>query len=191
MFIRLVDDSLEHMLRAELPFPEEAGDVSFDVPSSAWAGSVTRPTVNLFLFDISRSSQPNRFTRRASAEDGRTERRKPQPMIELNYMISAWVGNDPRESHQLLGEVLSRFAARDALPAEYVAPELEAPILISFVEDDRHRARDIWNGANNSLQAGFSMHVTVPADTFGWTLEPRGVTMIQAGAAPTVPAGSD
>lgn len=180
MFIRLVDDSLEHMLRAELPFPEEAGDVSFDVPSSAWSGSVTRPTINLFLFDITRSSQPNRGFRRET-EDGRHERRRPQPMIELNYMISAWVANDARESHHLLGEVISRIATRDAVPQEFTAPQLDGTILLSFVEDDRHRARDIWNGANNALQAGFSMHVTVPADAFGWTLEPKPPVMIQAG----------
>lgn len=178
MFIRMVDESLELMLRTELPFPREIGDISFEVPSSKWSGGITRPTVNLFLFDITRSSVPNRAPMRRVDANGKGERRAPQPMIELNYMVSAWVGKDVVESHQLLGEVISRIAGLDMVPAEYTNPKLTSSILLSFVEDDRHRARDIWAGAENSLQAGFSMHCTVAADTFGWTLEPAPVTGI-------------
>lgn len=171
MFIRMVDESLELMLRTELPFPHDIGDVSFDVPTSQWSGGITRPTINLYLFDISRSSVPNRAAVRRVDADGKGERRAPQPMIELNYLVSAWVGANPLESHQLLGEVISRIAGLDLVPAEYVASGLTSSILLSFVEDDRHRARDIWAGADNKLQAGFSMHCTVAADSFGWTPE--------------------
>jgi hypothetical protein len=182
MFIRMVDESLELMLRTQVPFPAEAGDVSFDVPSSTWSNGLTRPTINLFLFDITRSAQPNRAVlQRTDEGTGKAQRRVPQPMIELNYMVSAWVGGDAVESHQLLGEIISRVAGLDQVPVEFLMAEQESSIMLSFVEDDRHRARDIWNGANNSLQAGFSMHCTVAADTFGWTPTPAAVTAIEGG----------
>ena len=182
MFIRIVDDSLERLLRDQVPLPENLGDISFDIPNSTWAAQLSRITVNLFLYDVTRSSHPNRAAMRRIAENGKGERRAPQPMIELNYLVSAWAGN-PRDEHQLLGDVLSRLAALDAVPPEYLARPLASSVHLSFVEDDRHRARDIWNGAGGSLKASFSMQVTVAADSFDWAAEPPVVTRIE-GMAP-------
>ncbi len=179
MFIRLVDGSLETMLRTQLPLPAEAGDISFEVPSSSWSKALRRPTVNLFLFDISRSGQPNRAAMHRVDANGKGQRRAPQPMIELNYLVSAWVPGDTLGGHQLLGEVISRVAGLDQIPDRFVPEQLDGSIVLSFVEDDRHRAREIWNGAGNALQAGFSMHCTVPADTFGWAPEPTRITSIE------------
>lgn len=179
MFIRLVDESLERHLRTAVPFPASAGDVSFAVPTRAWSETLTRPTFNLFLFDITRSAVPNRAAVRRVDGNGLGERRPPQPMIELNYMVSAWA-EDPLREHELLGAVISSVAGLAVLPAEVVSPELSSSVHLSFVEDDRHRARDIWNGAGNALRAGFSMHVTAAADTFGWAPMPTPISGITA-----------
>jgi Pvc16 N-terminal domain len=181
MFIRIVDEGLERLVRAELPLPKDVGDVSFEVPSSNWSAQLSRVTVNLFLFDVTRSTHPNRAPVRRVDENGKGQRRPPQPMVELSYLVSAWAGN-PRDEHQLLGEVLSKVAGLDVLPDEYLSRPLSSSVQLSFVEDDRHRARDIWNGAGGSLKAGFTMHVTVAADTFGWAPEPPAVTSIEGSA---------
>jgi len=178
VFIRIVDEGLERFLRAQVPLPEDAADVSFEIPSSNWAAALSRVTVNLFLFDVTRSSQPNRAAVRRVDESGKGERRAPQPMVELDYLVSAWAGN-PRDEHQLLGSVLSRIAGLDTLPPEYLPRPLSSSVHLTFVEDERHRARDIWNGAGGTLKAGFAMQVTVAADTFGWTPEPAAVTSIE------------
>jgi hypothetical protein len=183
MFIRVVDDGLERLLRAELPLPEEMGDITFDIPSNSWAAQLSRITINLFLYDVNRSAHPNRAPVRRVDENGKGERRAPQPMIELNYLISAWAGS-PRDEHQLLGNVLSRIAAVDVLPAEHLSSPVASSIHLAFVEDDRHRTRDIWNGAGGTLKASFSLQVTVAADSFGWADEPTAVTSIQSMAGP-------
>lgn len=190
MFIRIVDESLERLLRGALPFPDESGDVSFTVPTRTWSDGLTRPTINLYLFDVTRSSQPNRATIRRVDETGRAERRPPQPMIELNYMVSAWTG-EPLADHELLGAVISSIAGLDTLPAQYLPNEDSSSVILSFVEDDRHRARDIWNGAGNSLRAGFSMHATVAADTFGWSPEPALITGIASDTRRREPAPAE
>ncbi len=181
MFIRIVDDGLERLIRDRLPLPEDAGDVSFDIPTPTWAAQLSRITVNLYLFDVSRSSQPNRAALRRVDENGKAQRRAPQPMVELDYLVSAWAGG-PRDEHQLLGEVISRVASLDTLPVEYLPTELSSSVHLNLVEDDRHRARDIWSGAGGTLKASFTLQVTVAADTFGWTPEPPPVTMVEAAA---------
>lgn len=178
MFIRAVDEGLEAMLRAELPLPEELGDITFDTPGNGWAAQLSRITVNLFLFDVNRSDHPNRAPVRRVDENGKGERRAPQPMVELNYLVSAWAGS-PRDEHQLLGDVLSLLAAVDILPEHYLPVALSSSVHVSFVEDERLRARDIWNGAGGTLKASFSIKVTVAADSFGWRDEPTAITSIQ------------
>ena len=60
MFISVLETGLERLLRSELPLPDDVGDVTFDAPTSNWSAQLSRVTVNLFLYDISRSSQPAR-----------------------------------------------------------------------------------------------------------------------------------
>jgi hypothetical protein len=175
MFIRMVDEGLERLLRTELPMPETAGDVSFAVPGRDWSNALVRPTVNFYLFDVSRSAMPSRSSTRRVDASGKGERRGPPPMIELNYLVSAW-DDEVLRAHELLGGVISLIARLDMVPQAYLDDALESSVQLSFVEDDRHRARDIWNGAGNALRAGFSMHATVAADAGGWTPEAAPIT---------------
>ncbi|MCU1688834.1 MAG: hypothetical protein JWN20_762, partial [Jatrophihabitantaceae bacterium] len=59
MLIPIVEDGLEAMLRSALPLPADVGDISFDPPASTWSAQLSRITVNLFLFEVARISQPS------------------------------------------------------------------------------------------------------------------------------------
>jgi Pvc16 N-terminal domain len=178
MFIRMVDDALERLLRARLPLPNEVGDVSFDPPNSTWSAQLSRITVNLFLYDIVRSGVPARaITQRVDA-NGRAERRPPQPMVQLGYLVSAWAGS-PRDEHQLLGDVISALAGMTTLPAEYLAGETSSAVQLTVAEDERSRPRDVWTSAGGNLKACFAMQVTAAADAFEWQSAPPAVERIE------------
>ena len=49
--LHLLDETLEAFLRAEVPLPARQVDVSFAAPDSEWGAAVTKPTVNLFLWE--------------------------------------------------------------------------------------------------------------------------------------------
>lgn len=179
MFIRVVDEGLEHLLRAELPLPEDVGDVSFDAPTGTWAAQLARITVNLFLYDIARSTLPSRSLTHRFAPDGQAQRRPQQPMVRLSYLVSAWAGN-PRDEHQLLGDVISQCAALTELPQEHLNGEVSSPIHVSFAEDERTRQREVWNGVGGQLKPSFTLQVHLAADTFGWSDAAPAVTLIEA-----------
>lgn len=183
MFIRVVDEGLERMLRAELPLATEIGEITFDAPSRNWSAQLSRLTVNLFLYDVRRSSLPSRSSTVRVGSDGRGEQRAPQPMIELGYLVSAWAGS-PRDEHQLLGDVVSRLAARTVLPVEYLPGELASPVYLTLRQDDNNRLREIWTAVGGSLKASFTFAATVAADTFDWTIQPPAVERIEALSAP-------
>ena len=123
VFISNVDSGLERLLRARLPLPEEVGDVAFDTPSSGWSAQLSRITVNFFLYDVQRSTLPSRSATLRPEENGGSQlRRRPQPMVQLAYLVSAWAGN-PRDEHQLLGRVVSLLAGTEVLPDEHLVGE--------------------------------------------------------------------
>jgi hypothetical protein len=177
VFISHVDSGLEKLLRTRLPLPEEMGDVSFDAPSGTWSAQLSRITVNLFLYDVQRSTQPSAPSVRAS-EGGPAQRRRPQPMMQLGYLVSAWAGS-PRDEHQLLGDVVSILAGVELLPEDLLPDGLNSSVRVSLGDAD-NKVREIWSASGGSLKAAFSLMVTVAADTFDWELQPPAVDRISA-----------
>lgn len=170
MFIRNVDESLERFIRARLALTDDLGDVTFDAPTSNWSAQLSRITVNLFLYDVGLSNQPSRSAVRRVGENGAAQQRAPQPMVRLGYLISAWAGS-PRDEHQLLGDLVSLFAAQSVVPAEYVTGALSSAVQIRLVADDVNRPRDVFSGSGGQLKAAFALEATVAADSYEWTPE--------------------
>ena len=136
MFISAVDVALERFLRAQVPLPVEAGDVSFDAPTPDWAAGRSRPTVNAFLRRAERSSQLARAPQRRFDANGRPERRNVAlQMIDLEFVVTVWAP-DAAQEHELLGRVVSLLATVPAIPAEGTG--LQAPITVSFGSVDQH-----------------------------------------------------
>lgn len=178
MLIPAVEDGIEKLLRATLPLPTEQGDVSFEAPSSTWSASVNRLTVNLFLFGVSRSSQPPRVQERRQGPDGRTQRRFALPMVQLSYLVSAWAGS-VRDEHALLGDVLTRLLAHPVVPAEHVAAPLDSSVQLALGGDDATRPREVWSGIGGHLKASFVLHATVAADAYPWQTAPTAVEGVE------------
>jgi hypothetical protein len=168
MFIRVVDQALERLLRVRVPLPVEAGDISFAVPSANWASRLSRPTVSLFLYEVVPSGRPGQAMARRVDADGRMQRRLPSPVLELNYLISAWAAN-PLDEHQLLGEVINQIVAHPVLPVDVLPGEAASPVQMIFNGDDKNQIREVWRAAGGQLKASCMLSVIAAADAFPWT----------------------
>jgi len=184
MFIKDVDDALEALIRARLPLPREVGDVLFDAPTDTWSAQLSRLTVDLFLYGVERSTMPNR-TQQTRLEDGtgRAQRRAPQPMIELSYLVSAWAGS-PADEHQLLSDVVSILAGTAVVPEEFLPERLSSSVTLSFGGDPTTRPRDVWQGLGGKLKACLLLRATVAADTFDWEDQAPAVERISVLSSP-------
>jgi hypothetical protein len=58
--LEMIDESLERFLRTSLLLGATDVDVSLEAPDREWSAKLTRPTVNLFLWDIRRSATRSR-----------------------------------------------------------------------------------------------------------------------------------
>jgi hypothetical protein len=131
VFISHVDSALERLVRVRLGLTEDVGDVSVATPDKDWAARQTRITVNLFLYAVHRSAEPSRSPTRPEGGDPRRTFRRPQPMVQLSYLVSAWAGG-PRDEHQLLGDLVSMISGIDVLPAELAPAELSSSVRLAL-----------------------------------------------------------
>jgi hypothetical protein len=165
VFISHVDTALERLVRERLPLSEDIGEVSFDTPDKDWAAKQTRITVNLFLYDVQRSSEPSRSAM-APSSDRPGMFRRPQPMVQLSYLVSTWAGG-PRDEHQLLGDVVSLIAGSEVLPPDLAPAGLSSTMRLR-IGDERHAGRELWQSIGGPLRPAVQLQVSVAADTYDW-----------------------
>jgi len=180
--IPAIDHALEELLRAAVPLPPELADISFDTPDGTWGAQLSRITVSLFLFDVSRSSLPPQPPASRTREDGRVETRPALPLIRLSYLVSAWAGNTTDE-HQVLGDVLTGLLKHDAIPPAYLSTELPGSAKLRIGAGDMHKPGELWGALQGKLKPAFELEVTVPFDA-DWTLAAPLVTTVQGQVEP-------
>ncbi|HSL56673.1 MAG TPA: DUF4255 domain-containing protein [Acidimicrobiales bacterium] len=164
--LHLLDRSLEKYLRAAVPLDPREVDVAFEAPDTEWSAKITRPTVNLFLYDVRRSSTHARAGFEVTEVDGTLLRRQVAPRVEFRYLVTAWTA-DHRDEHQLLGALLVSLLASRELPREHLEGSLAAgtdlPILEMASSSGRDQV-DLWKALDGQLKPGLELIATVPVD---------------------------
>jgi hypothetical protein len=165
--LHLLDETLEAFFRAAVPLAEREVDVSFDAPDRDWGGAVTRPTVNLYLWDVRRNSDEREAGMQVVEDgDGRKHRRPPLPRIDCRYLVTAWT-SDLRDEHALLGAVLETLLVSSEIAPEHLqgayAPVRPLPSL-QLVPADGSEKSDFWSALGGQLKPGLDLLVTATAD---------------------------
>jgi len=190
--IQLIDQALEQYLRAVVPLPESAVDISFAAPDKTWGKAVTRPSVNLFLWDVKRSAPLAQTGVIEQAADGRVVRRPPLPTIDLNYFVTAWAAEE-RDEHQLLGSVLTTILATSELPQDYVPEQFRGltPVSVDIATSAQRKPGDFVSILDGQLKPGLEVKVTLELDIIPWREAGPPTEVIEVGvgrAAPSVAA---
>lgn len=187
--IHLVDDAIEAFLRAAVPLSDAAIDVSFDAPDRTWGAAVTRPTVNLFLWDVKRDGRLSTAGRLERNDDeGNVDRRRTSPAIGLSYFVTAWATTS-RDEHQLLGSVLRAFLANTVLPAEHVPDALhpEGIVTMSVAVMGDRKPGEFWSALDGRLKPGIELDVGVSVEIYPWVPAAPLTEALQLGVAPMLP----
>jgi hypothetical protein len=165
--LHLLDDGLEAFLRAEVPLPARDVDISFDAPDRDWGASVSRPTVNLYLWDV----RQNTSERESGMElvddgDGNRRRRTPLPRVDCRYLVTAWT-SESRDEHALLGAVLSTLLVHDRIAADHLQggyqPVRPLPALKIAAADGTAKS-ELWSALGGQLKPGLDLLVTATVD---------------------------
>lgn len=145
-----IDRTLERWLRAALPLPSGAGELTFDQPERDWDARRTNPMINLYLYSLMRS--PSRATaggtRLVTLGDGRFARERLSTVVEARYLVSVWGGSAGVE-HELLGRLISLLADSVEIPVEHLTDRLRIVTphpTVSTDPDPLTSVTSLWSG---------------------------------------------
>src|SRR4051795_1877237 len=113
-----LDETLRTLLRDELEVHGFEGvDIAFDAPSREWSGQLSKPAVNVFLYDL-REAETLRTSEWSSMQrNGRTVEGRPPMVMEASYAVTAWT-QAVEDEHRLLSQVLAIFYAYPEIPRD-------------------------------------------------------------------------
>jgi hypothetical protein len=163
--LELIDESLEKFFRATVPLSATDIDVAFDAPDREWAAKLTRPSVNLFLWDIRRSATRSKTGMATVVRDGAPQHQGAYPVVELRYVVTAWT-SDLGDERALLGGLTRSLLTYTGIPREYCSDtleHLEPPTLIMARAGEDHM--DVFKALDGKLKPGLNIVIATQFDT--------------------------
>lgn len=152
-----IDDSLEALLRATVPLSATDVDVAFEAPDREWSAKLTRPTVNVFLWDIRRSTVNANSGLRTVIRDGVRVHQPALPVLELRYVVTAWT-SDHSDERALLAGLLRSLLANASIPREFLPSsmaDLEPPrVEIARAGEDH---MDVFKALEGKVKPGINV----------------------------------
>ena len=164
-----LNETIKQVLIKKGAFDPAEVDIRFQTPDREWAASISKPTVNAYLYDI-RENHQLRSTEWIVEKDqnGIVTRKKNPGRMDLSYVITVWT-NDIEDEHRLLWHVLATLSRYPDLPDELLSGQLvgqQYPIKTTTAQPDGFLGNpaDFWGALDNKLKPSINYVVTVPLD---------------------------
>jgi len=167
-----LDEVLRQLLIRELPVKNAEVDIAFNQPSRAWSARISKPTLNLYLYDLRENTKLR--MRNPAYEVERTANgtimQKRMPIrLDVYYMIMAWA-TEPEDEHRLMSRAimaLTRFAniPADLLPESFSDQPASIPILVAQHEI-LDKPADVWGALDNELKPSIGCLITIALNPY-------------------------
>jgi hypothetical protein len=177
-----VDEVLRQLLIREVEIKDNEIDIAFDLPKREWSSRLSKPTINLFLFDIRqnlrlRAAEQYRTILR---DDGMAEVRRNPVRLDLRYLMTAWV-KEPEDEHMLLGSAMSGLLRNPNVPDDIVSENLkdqQVPVQLDVAhfspeEGPVDKFSELWGVLDNEMRAGIVITVTIMVDPYKPAIFPQ------------------
>jgi hypothetical protein len=165
--LAVIHESIETLLRDKGLIDSSDVDISFEVPRDEWVRSLTRPTINLFLFDVAENTEKRDTNPYTSVAGGKAERRLPPRRIDLFYMVSV-LTTDVADEHEVLWRVLATLMRYQQLPQEVLSESLRSvtpPLAARLAgKDDTRSFLDLWSALATRPRPALAYVLTAPMD---------------------------
>ncbi len=187
-----LNESLEAFLRAEVPLPPTV-DVVFGAPDKEWKGRRARPTVNLFLHELRRSSKRSvTGTATSRLPDGTYRRDQLLPFVRASYAISVWA-SEPADEYRLLGDLLALLVTAGDVPGAYLGTDLAAlgnPVELVVAPEDRKSLVELWSSLGVPPRAAVELFVHLPVAPPAGRVVPAPPSDVQLGTSDQNPGST-
>jgi hypothetical protein len=167
--IENLDETIKNLLIKKGPMDPSEVDISFDTPNREWSASVSKPTINLYLYDI-RENHHFRGTEWfvENNPNGTTTRKKNASRMDLSYLVTVWT-NNIEDQHRLLWRVLATLFQYPVIPQELLSGPLaqqDYPVVTVSAQPDGlfNSPADFWAALDNEIKPSINYVVTLPLE---------------------------
>lgn len=163
-----LDESIRQLLIQRGNLNSGDVDIAFDLPSREWAAGVSKPTVNLYLYDI-RECHDLKNTSPWVTRQGPNNtaiKSRPDVRLDLTYCVTAFA-NAVEDEHRLLTRVLVTLLQNSHLPPEVLQGAVAGQEIRTFtVQPDgvMQSPADFWGALDNDMKPSIDYRVTVRLD---------------------------
>jgi hypothetical protein len=164
-----LDETLRTLLKEELEVHGFEGvDIAFDAPSRDWSGQLSKPTVNVYLYDLReaeslRTSEWGRMSR-----NGRTFETRPPMVMEASYAVTAWT-QAVEDEHRLLSQVLAIFFAYPEIPQDKLNGRLangsQAWPIKARIGQGKGEKSDFWSAVGGQYKVSLDYVVRLSVES--------------------------
>jgi hypothetical protein len=162
-----VDEVLRRLITREINIQGNDVDIAFDQPKREWSSRLSKPTLNLFLFDIRENLRlrgAEQF-RTVSRSDGTSEVKRNPVRIDLRYLLTSWV-KDAEDEHLLLSSAMIGLLRNPFIP-EDILPSIPVEVATFPPEiGPVDKYSEIWGVLDNEMRPGILVTVTISMDPY-------------------------
>ena len=190
-----LDETLKQLLVRHGDLNPAAVDISFDIPTRDWSTPVTKPTVNLYLYDIRENRELREtYWEQEVRDDGSVAMTRGPVRLDISYMLTCWT-SQTADQHLLLWRVLETFFRYSPLPQDVLQGMLlqsHRPVRTQVAQPDGilRNVSDFWGALENQLRPAVSLVVTVELDLKDISIVPLVFARVaKVGLAELTPGG--
>ena len=164
-----LDETIKQLLIKKVPLDPAEVDVCFDMPGQEWSAGVTKPTINLYLYDIRENHDLRVYDWELERNQDKTATRRRLPVrVDLTYLITVWTSAVDDE-HRLLWYVLATlfrfpFIPTDMFQEELAGQDILINTMVAQPDGPLRNPADFWASLDNRLKASINYIITVPLD---------------------------
>ena len=164
-----LDETLRGLLRSELErHGFEGVDIAFDAPAREWSGQLSKPTVNVFLYDMREAEGLRTSEWSAIKRDGRVREGRPPMVMECSYAVTAWT-QAVEDEHRLLSQVLAILFAFPELPQDKLNGRLangsQAWPIKARVGQGKGEKSDFWSAVGGQYKVSLDYVVRLSVES--------------------------
>jgi hypothetical protein len=194
-----LDETLRQLLIAEIPIKNGEIEISFDQPKREWSSRLTRPAVNLFLYDLRENPVLRHHGLEQQIANGRppnnNAHQKRTPFrVDCFYMLTTWAA-EPEDEHRLMTRAMLALFRYPVLPETRLVGGLkhqEFDLQTHLAVHDRLTdPAEVWASLDNEMRPTIPYIVTLALDPWAEITGPIVRTLIlRAGQSITLPKQS-
>ncbi len=171
-----LDETLRQLLIKELPVKNGEIDIKFDQPKREWSARISKPTVNLFLYDVRENNVLRQHQwEQLHEENGKVTRKRSPMRLDCFYMLTTWAA-DPDDEHLLLSRCLLALFRYPILPEERLVGAMRSQpfeVQARLAAHDRlTNPAEIWSSLDNEMRPSVSYIVSLAMDPWQEMIEP-------------------